>query len=160
MQSGLSFGETIRRFRRYRKWSLGRLAEETGLSYSYLSRVENDSARPQAETVARLASALNIDLAMLLELADCLPRVILDRIIERGTASGPSLNREAGAPQPESRVDSVGALIVDLALKHGLSVAEGHQIAEAVERLVSLPGETRTSVTNLILSLEANDADE
>ena len=160
MEPELSFGETIRRFRRFRKWSLGRLAEETGLSYSYLSRVENDSARPQADAVVRLAKALDADLARLLELADCLPKVILDRIIERGASTGPSLNRLAGAKQPDGDPGSVGALIVDLALKHGLTVVEGRQIANAVERLVQLPGETRSNVTNLILSLEANDADE
>ena len=60
MPASLTLGETIRRLRRHKKWSLGTLAQETGLSYSYLSRVENDSASPQADAVARLAEALDV----------------------------------------------------------------------------------------------------
>lgn len=160
MNPQLTFGETIRRLRREKRWSLGTLAEQTGLSYSYLSRVENDSASPQADVVARLAEALEGDLTHLLELADCLPRVILDRIIERGDSVGPTLNRTAGAGRGNPEPDGVGELIVDLALQHGLSVAEAHRVANAVGRLVMLPDETRRGVTNLILSLEANRAPE
>ena len=50
-------GETLRRLRRGKRWSLGTLAERTGLSDFYLSRVENDSASSQADAVARLAAA-------------------------------------------------------------------------------------------------------
>ncbi|TAJ21118.1 MAG: XRE family transcriptional regulator [Dehalococcoidia bacterium] len=156
----LTFGETIRRLRRARQWSLRRLSDETGLAYSYLSRVENDSASPQAEVVAKLAEALDGDLRDLLELAACLPRVILDRIIERGDSVGPTLNRQAGAERPNSERDPVGALIVDLALQHGLSVPDAHRVADAVGRLVGLPDEMRNNVTALILSLEANGASE
>ena len=97
MDASLTFGETIRRLRRQKKWSLGTLTEQTGLSYSYLSRVENDSASPQPDAVARLAEALDGDVRELLELADCLPGVILDRIARRWDGASPgALNRSAG----------------------------------------------------------------
>ena len=80
MDQQLTLGETIRRLRREKQWSLGTLAERTGLSYSHLSRVENDSASPQADGIARIAEALDGDLRALLELAACLPEVILQRI--------------------------------------------------------------------------------
>ena len=89
MNRQLTFGETMRRLRRQKEWSLGTLAEETGLSYSHLSRVENDSASPQADAVARLAEALDGDLRELLELAACLPAVILQRIARRGRGGLP-----------------------------------------------------------------------
>lgn len=160
MNQRLTFGETIRRLRRQKKWSLGKLAEATGLSYSYLSRVENDSASPQAEAVARLAEALDGDLRELLELAACLPEVILQRISRReeGSAAG-SLNRFAHrSDEPDQ--GSVGALVADLAMQHGLPVPEAHDLADAIERLVTLPPEQRASFTRLILTLDSNRDDQ
>ena len=139
MDDRLTFGETIRRLRRERKWSLGTLAEQTGLSYSFLSRVENDSASPEAKTVARLAEVLDGDLRELLELADCLPEVILSRIARRQDGAGAgALNRSAGRDErPSGR--SIGALVTDLALVHGLPASEAYSLADAVERLMTLP---------------------
>lgn len=156
MNQQLTLGETIRRLRRQKKWSLGKLAEETALSYSYLSRVENDSASPQAEAVARLAEALDGDLRELLELAACLPEVILQRISRReeGSPAG-SLNRFAHR-EDEPQHASVGALVADLAIQHGLAVSEAHVLADAIERLVTLPPEQRAAFTRFILTLDSN----
>ncbi len=160
MNRQLTFGETIRRLRRQKEWSLGMLAEETGLSYSHLSRVENDSASPQADAVARLAEALDGDLRELLELAACLPAVILQRIARReeGSPAG-SLNRSARRDD-ESPRGSVGALVTDLAIQYGLQGPEVQELAEAIERLVALPPEQRASITRLILTLESNRDDQ
>ena len=80
------------------------MAERTGLSYSHLSRVENDSASPQADGIARIAEALDGDLRALLELADCLPEVILQRISrqeERSPAGSlPRAAHRAGSRHP------------------------------------------------------------
>ena len=160
MNTRLTFGETIRRLRRQKQWSLGKLAEETGLSYSHLSRVENDSAHPQADGVVRLAEALDGDLRELLELAACLPEVILQRIAarERGNPAG-ALNRPAhpGDPAPPS---SVSALVADLAIQYGLQRSEAHDLAVAIERLVHLSPEQRASITRLILTLDSNRDDQ
>ena len=160
MPASLTLGETIRRLRRHKKWSLGTLAQETGLSYSYLSRVENDSASPQADAVARLAEALDGDIRELLELAACLPDVILKRIARREeeTPAG-SLSRSAHRDD-EVPSGSVGALVTDLAMMHGFQVPEAHSLAAAIERLVSLPPEQRASITRLILTLDSNRDDE
>ena len=160
MNRQLTFGETMRRLRRQKEWSLGMLAEETGLSYSHLSRVENDSASPQADAVARLAEALDGDLRELLELAACLPAVILQRIARReeGSPAG-SLNRSARRDD-ESPRGSVGALVTDLAIQYGLQGPEVQELAEAIERLVALPPEQRASITRLILTLESNRDDQ
>ena len=160
MPTSLTLGETIRRLRRQKKWSLGTLAEKTGLSYSYLSRVENDSASPQADAVARLAEALDGDIRELLELAACLPEVILQRIARReeGSPAG-SLNRSAHR-DGEASHGSVGALVTDLAMMHGFQVPEAHNLAAAIERLVALPPEQRASITGLILTLDSNRDDQ
>ena len=140
MDTRLTFGETIRRLRREKKWSLSTLAEKTGLSYSFLSKVENDSASPEAKTVARLAEALDGDLRELLEMADCLPEVILNRITRRqgGAATG-ALNRSAGL-EGQPPADSIGALASDLAIAIGLPAPEAYDLADAIERLINLPG--------------------
>jgi len=157
MDAKLTFGETVRRLRRQKKWSLGQLQEATGLSYSYLSRVENDSASPQAEAVTKIAEALDGDLEELLELADCLPEVILKRLMRRAETSGASLNRSAGAGASPP-ASPVGALVAELAVANGLSVTEANEIAGAIERLVKLPPEKRGSFIDLIRMLEPSSA--
>ena len=159
MDAKLTFGETIRRLRRRKNWSLGKLAEETALSYSYLSRVENDSASPQADVVARLAEALDGDLRDLLELAACLPEVILQRIARReaGSPAG-SLNRSAHRDEG-TPLGSVGALVADLALQHGIPVSDARDLADAIERLVTLTPDQRASIARLILTLDSNRDD-
>ena len=156
MDSQLTLGETIRRLRREKQWSLGTLAERTGLSYSHLSRVENDSASPQADGIARIAEALDGDLRELLELADCLPEVILQRISrQEGVRPAGSLPRAAHRAG-ESPPGSVRTLVSDLAVRSGLSLEEAEDLADAVARLVTLPPAQRASITRLILTLESH----
>ena len=159
METKLTFGETVRRLRRQKKWSLGQLQEATGLSYSYLSRVENDSASPQADAVSKIAEALDGNLEELLELADCLPDVNLRRLMRRAEASGASLNRSAGAGASPP-ASPVGALVAELAIAKGLSAAEANDIADAIELLVKLPPEKRGSFLDLIRMLEPSSAAE
>jgi transcriptional regulator with XRE-family HTH domain len=160
MDARLTFGETIRRLRRQKKWSLGTLAEATGLSYSFLSRVENDSASPEAKTVARLAEALDGDLRELLELADCLPEVILNRIARRqDSGMTGAFNRSAGESEPPAG-DSIGALVTDLALVHGLPASEAYGLADAIERLMTLPAPQRAAIAQTILTLDSNRDDQ
>ena len=156
MDDPLTLGETIRRLRRRKQWSLGTLAERTGLSYFHLSRVENDSARPRADAIARLAEALDGNLRDLLELADCLPEVILRRISrQEALPLGASLPRAAHRGG-ESHPGAMAQFVTDLASRSGLPLPEAEDLADAVERLVSLPPEQRASITRLILTLESN----
>jgi len=78
-------GEYIRRLRRCKGWTLLELARETGLSYSHLSRLENDKNLPNPETVVTLARALDGDLDQMLLLAKCLPQALLDLLSPRST---------------------------------------------------------------------------
>ena len=160
MDSQLTLGETIRRLRREKQWSLGTLAERTGLSYSHLSRVENDSASPQADAIARIAEALDGDLRELLELAACLPEVILQRISrqEGGHPRG-SLPRAAHRAG-ESPPGAITRFVIDLASHSELPLPEAQDLADAVARLVTLPPEQRASITRLILTLESNREDQ
>ena len=83
--SDSTVGEYMRRLRRRKGWTLLELARETGLSYSHLSRLENDKNLPNPETVVKLAGALDGDLDQMLALAKCLPQEVLDLLAPRRT---------------------------------------------------------------------------
>ena len=85
MDAEPTFGEYVRRLRRRKRWQLQELASETGLSATHLSRIENDSAVPNADTVVKLA--------------DCLPREILDRLGRR-VADGDTVHRRSAGDMP------------------------------------------------------------
>jgi transcriptional regulator with XRE-family HTH domain len=157
----LSLGEYIRRLRKQAKRSLYSLAEETRISYSHLSRIENSSTVPNADTVTRIAEALDGDLKLMLEMADCLPRAILDRIAAREELSSPTplrraLEGESKRPGPPS--GSSGDVDA-LALAAGLSENEASDIVDAVQHLVHLKPTQRSAVMRLIRSLY-EEADE
>jgi transcriptional regulator with XRE-family HTH domain len=60
-------GEQIRKLRTEKKMTLDKLAEEAGLSKSYLWEIENKSPpRPSAEKLAGLARALGVTVDFLL----------------------------------------------------------------------------------------------
>ena len=53
--------------RELRGWSGAELARRAGVSEAAVSRIESRKRRPNVETVAKLAKALNLPLAELLE---------------------------------------------------------------------------------------------
>ena len=59
-----SFGRTLREERRKRKLTLSHLASQSGMSASYLSRIEHGQLPPpSAKIMHRLAMALNIEIS-------------------------------------------------------------------------------------------------
>jgi transcriptional regulator with XRE-family HTH domain len=61
------FASVLRQMREERGWSQEQLAAQAGLNRSYLGEVERGSAMPTLTTVAKLASALEIRLSLLIE---------------------------------------------------------------------------------------------
>ena len=59
----INIGATIRDFRLQRGMSQGDIEKRTGLLRCYLSRVENGHTVPSLDTLAKIASALDIPLA-------------------------------------------------------------------------------------------------
>lgn len=160
MQSQLTFGEYMRRLRRGKKWNLNTLAEESQLSYTHLSRMENDSTLPQAASVVKLAEALNGDLKIMLELADCLPKTILDRIQDSQERTGAvRLNRGAG-PHPDQPQSSIQGLASNLAQFYGISTDEASVIGSIVDELVKLGNSQRTAILTLVSGLTADGAND
>lgn len=62
-----TLGDRIREARENRKWTQDKLAEETGLSKSFLSEVENTKRTPSAENVLKISNALGVSLDYLLK---------------------------------------------------------------------------------------------
>lgn len=64
----MKLGQKIRQLREEKRLSLNGLAEEAGISKAYLSQLENDvSKQPSAEILLKIASALGITIADLLD---------------------------------------------------------------------------------------------
>ena len=70
MASHMQIGERIRRARLARGLSQGDLENRIGLLRCYLSRVENGHTEPSLQTLARLASALEMPLVGFFEPLD------------------------------------------------------------------------------------------
>jgi transcriptional regulator with XRE-family HTH domain len=155
----VSLGEYIRRLRRAADLSLYALAEETKISYSHLSRIESDSTIPSADSVAKIAEALNGDLKLMLEKAQCLPRFILDRIDARGAvAQGTSLKRAAlGSTDRSPRSPRQVQALVDRAIGTGLDEDVARDLAEAFELLIGLAPSKIAAITQLIRSLDGEE---
>jgi len=155
IDSSLTFGEYLKRLRRSRKYSLHMLADRTKLSYTHVSRLENDSTIPKADTVARLADALDGDIKVMLELANCLPRTILDRIISQQESGSAPLKRRA-LPQDgrAAKADPMQVLTTVLAAQSdSLDEQEAIAVASAVISLTHLEPQRRAAIIALITSL-------
>ena len=156
MKEQLTFGEYMRRLRRSKGLNLSDLTQRTELSYSHLSRIENDSSLPQPKTVVEIATALDGDLKRMLELAECLPQVILDRMVERGEDATAPLKRSADRRSGQSADMTLSELAMQIARASGATNSEAAGIADAVERLVQLDEHQRSAVTNLIRGLSVD----
>jgi transcriptional regulator with XRE-family HTH domain len=60
-------GDKIRRLRDARALTQGELAEKVGITVAALSRIERNSAEPRPKTRRKLAEALGVDPAELVE---------------------------------------------------------------------------------------------
>jgi transcriptional regulator with XRE-family HTH domain len=163
MEAQLTFGEYMRRLRRSRKWNLTTLSERTGISYTHLSRLENDSALPSAEAVASLAVSLDGDLKAMLKMANCLPQVILDRISSNEeNAAANSLKRTAGSlgnGSEEPGLDLNQDLMAQLHGAYGLDEDEIRSIGQAIKGLVHLEKSRRSAVIKMIIGLAEQEGE-
>jgi len=80
-------GAAIRRFRRGQGMTLETLAQRSGLSKGYLSKVERGLKSPPVSTLSNLAGALGVDLSDLFPREDNSSRLTLVRKADRRAAS-------------------------------------------------------------------------
>lgn len=83
----MNFGQKIRRLRKAKNLSLRGLAEAVGVSFTYISKIENErldfAQFPSEPLIRALADALDADVDELLLLAQKIPEPIKKRVIER-----------------------------------------------------------------------------
>jgi transcriptional regulator with XRE-family HTH domain len=86
----MRFGEKIRELRKAKNLGQRALAEQVGISFTYLSKIENEKLDfgdyPSEELIRKLAEALNHDADELLLLAKKIPEDIKSRVLERPDA--------------------------------------------------------------------------
>lgn len=128
MDDQLSFGECVRRLRRERRFDLQRLATATGLSVSYLSRIENDRVVPSTDAVLKLAAVLEGDTDRMLQLSRSLPAEILERLARRAHDEAPVLKRGVGTEGADPAFAK--ALVDDMDPQLRAAVAAHFRIAE------------------------------
>ncbi|MGI6208442.1 MAG: ABC transporter substrate-binding protein [Anaerolineae bacterium] len=78
----MTFGQRLRSHRLARRLTLRALAERVGVSFTYLSKLENDrTTPPSAETVARLAAALGVDPTVMMCWAGRIPDDVAQTLV-------------------------------------------------------------------------------
>ncbi len=77
-KSKVSIGIKLRQLRKMRDISLQQLAEETGMSYSYLSGLENDKHSISISTLQRLADFFDVELIHFLDTSEDPPVFLLE----------------------------------------------------------------------------------
>src|SRR3954451_14158104 len=81
------FGERLRELRKARNLSQRTLGSQVGVSFTYISKVENEKLDfgdyPSEELICKLARALEVDEDDLLFLAEKIPAAIRKRLFER-----------------------------------------------------------------------------
>lgn len=83
----MSFGERIRELRRGKQLTLRNLADDVNVTFTYLSKIENQKLSygefPSEDMILKLAKALDADSDELMLLAEKIPDVIRQRILAR-----------------------------------------------------------------------------
>jgi HTH-type transcriptional regulator, competence development regulator len=86
----MRFGDKIRELRKAKNLSQRALGELVGVSFTYISRVENEKLDfgdyPSEDLIRKLATALGADEAELFLLAKKIPEQIKKRVMERPDA--------------------------------------------------------------------------
>jgi transcriptional regulator with XRE-family HTH domain len=90
VEQRMGFGEKIRELRKEKGLSQRGLGDLVGVSFTYISKVENEKLDfgdyPSEELIRKLAQALKTDEDELLLLAEKIPEQIRQRVLERPDA--------------------------------------------------------------------------
>jgi transcriptional regulator with XRE-family HTH domain len=156
MQRELSLGEYVRRLRRDQRMMLQDAAHKSGLSVSHLSRIENDAAMPNTDSVVKIHRVLGGDLGKMLELADCLPPEILNGYIRRFAGDGSALRRTALGDAEDPLADQAFVQSMDPRLRRALAQAfelserDIDGLIEALRGLAALSAAKREQVIEVL----------
>lgn len=103
MQPTKNFGNHLRELRRLKGVGLKSAAPALGVSYTYLSKLENEKATPSEELLTRLASYYQADSDELFVLADRIPDDVRSILRENPRSALEFLRERFGGRGPEQR---------------------------------------------------------
>ncbi len=115
----MNIGETIRTFRLQKSMSQGDIEKRTGLLRCYLSRVENGHTVPSLETLARIATAMDLPLS---------------RFFQDGT------HENGGKPVPQLAEDEVRFLTQIRRYSPGLNESDRKLVLAMVKKMAASAG--------------------
>jgi transcriptional regulator with XRE-family HTH domain len=97
----VDFGKKLRTLRTSKGLTLRQLAEAVGISFTYLSKIENGKVQytPAPDTIRALAKALDVDALELLRLADKVPPELEEIVVEARGRRFLDRAREIASPE-------------------------------------------------------------
>lgn len=98
----MSFGDLLKHLRRKEDIGIKKLAPRLDISYTYLSKLENDKVIPSKDVIERIAYYFRYDLDELLISADKVPDDIRRILRENPKEAAAFLRRRFGDPSKES----------------------------------------------------------
>jgi transcriptional regulator with XRE-family HTH domain len=145
-------GESIRRLRRQRGFTLQMLAERTGLTPSMLSMVERGRTSPSIGTLVAIASALRLTMSALFELTD-----VEEPVNRHGDQA--VFETAAGVVRRVLQIDkSQGLEFVVNEYEPGTSNSSTEIHHEGTEYGVLIEGELTVELNGEVYELRPNDA--
>ncbi len=151
--SAAQVGPRIKTVRQARRMTIESLAEASGLTKSFLSKVERGKSTPSVAALLRIASALEISLASLFE-NSATRYIVRSENLPRIEFGGEGLSEFLLTPQSEQRVQAILSRIQP----GGGSGHEPYQLPGEVEFLYVIDGVLEISFPDSVITLGTGDA--
>lgn len=158
MSDELSLGKYIRKLREQKGLSLLDLSTQSNVAYAHLSRIENESTIPNPDTIVKIAAELEGDLTVMLQKANNLPRVILDRLMERDAAVRVQTLHRSIAGSDETPDYASAQSLTRVIEDSNLDNRDVAELQEAISELLRLKPHARRAVVQLIAVLSGDEA--
>ena len=150
----LRLGESVRRLREERGFSLKKLAKEAGVSESFISQIERGVANPSVASLRRIAAALSTSVAALFEGLSQEPRLMRAKDRPRLTHPKRKWKDSLLTPEGAKRLQVIMSVIEP----GGGSGDEPYTHDSDEECVIVLKGELEFGVGNETYSLYEGDS--
>jgi transcriptional regulator with XRE-family HTH domain len=146
-------GHQLRVLRQRRRLTLKVVAEQAGVSESFLSQLERGRSRPSIATLQRIARALGSTMADLFE-PDGLTRPVLQKRADRPVLTLPGLRKHLVTPRPLENLEVIfGELDVG-----GTTGEEAYAHGDSEEVFMVLSGTVEVQVGSSVYRLGPKDS--
>lgn len=147
----VAIGSRIRSARQAQRMTIEQVADSTGLTKGFLSRVERDLTSPSVASLVTLCQVLSISIGDLFSV----PETHLTRLDEapRISLGGVGINERLLTARSERRLQMIRAVIEP----HGKGEAELYSVDCEVETLHVIAGRLEILFSNACYELEAGD---